>query len=469
MKRQTFKLTPAVALEHASETLAIDPRALGKAYSLPSDEPGGVEQHAIDGDLDACVGIVEIHGPLTQRATSHLCGYSDGYDAIAARFEEAMCDPDVTTVVMVIDSPGGDVAGLFEAVARMQAVKASQNKRVLAYADEMIASAAYAIATVADEIFLPRSGQVGSVGVMGIHVDETGAAEKAGLKFTVFRSGPRKAEGNPIEPLTDVASEAIQERIDTLAEQFFELVAESRGMSVGDVAKLEGAMFSGQQAVKKGLADGLATKETVMTIKAKTSPKATTTAAPAGATAKAEETKTESADSDEMKAVKAERDKLRAELDKMRAEKTKADDEASDDEDDEEEDDDEEDDDDAPPSSKPGAKAADAKALAKAKAANTKLKIAAIVDQASRDGKLEPAKRDAAISYGKVHGVRGLKAFLEMLPTHAIKGDAKESATGTKLVVLTEADRAVARQLGISDEKMAAGKAEATATKETDR
>jgi signal peptide peptidase SppA len=457
VKRRATKLTPALALEHSSGILALCEGALNHSFSLPPNGPDeDVDAFAIE-DSTEVVGVIEIHGPLSQRATDHMCGYSDGYDAIAARFETAMRDDEVTRVVMLIDSPGGDCAGLFDAVEKMMTVKAETEKPVVAYADEMIASAAYALATVADEIYLPRSGQVGSIGCVGIHVDETEAAAKAGLQFTVFRSGPRKMEGNPIEPLTDEAAEAIQERIDALAEQFFEVVAAARGMSVAAVKALEGAMFSGPSAVKKGLADGLATKENVMNGKTKKAAASTTTEPKKSITAASAAKAEDDAAKDELEAVKAERDALRAEIDKMRAEKSEADD---DDDGDEEEDDD---DDDAPPSSKDGARASAAtpKKTARELELEAELheaKVTSVLDKAS--DRITPAQRKAYRAYAKLHGIDALKAELAELPKHAISSNPKE-ATGKALVALTPEERAVAEQLGQTEDQFAAGKAAA--------
>ena len=491
MKRHSFKLTPAVAFEHSCGVLALDPHALNHSFSLPPNGHDEDIETEIE-DTGDVVGVVEIHGPLTQRAVSHMCGYSDGYDAIASRFEAAMCDEEVSRVVLLIDSPGGDCAGLFECVERMRAIKAAfPDKRVDAFAEEMAASAAYALATVADAIYLPRSGQLGSIGCVGIHVDETEAAKKAGLQFTVFRNPARKFEGNSIEPLTEEAAEAIQDRIDVLAAQFFELVAASRGLSVSAVRSLEGAMFSGPSAVKVGLADGLETKENVMSGKAKKPATRTAKAPKAKAEAKANATpsavmpKAEEADSDEMKKMQAENAELKAKLAKYEAEEPEEEEEEGDEDEDEEdaedaeaeegddEDEDEEDDEEAPPSSKPAAAPKPAKSKASARIADLKAKLAeskvsAVLNQASRDGKLTPADRKAWRSFAKVHGLKALKAELAAMPQHqAATGSATPKATPK--TALSATDRAVAEQLGLTDEQFANGKADAMAPKEISR
>lgn len=203
------------------------------------------------------VGVVRIMGPLEQRATQHMSWDSDGYDAVAARFQSMLDDPRVGSVLMHIDSPGGDAAGCFEAVRRMRAAASVAGKPVFAHADELAASAAYALATVAEKIYLPPSGTVGSIGVISAHIDESKALENEGMTVTVVKSGARKAEFNSLEPLTKEAHGHMQELVDGLAGQFAELVAEGRGKTAKAWLKLEGAVAHGEDAVAKGLADGV--------------------------------------------------------------------------------------------------------------------------------------------------------------------------------------------------------------------
>lgn len=251
-----FELTPELAHAHAGGLLAIDPAALGGAFALPEDAPVPAEPQA--------VAKVFVEGPLSQRGTANMCGWSDGYDTIVERFRAAMEHPQVSAVVLVIDSPGGALAGCWEGVRRMCEIRDRAGKKVYAYADEMIASAAYALATVADGgIYLPSSGTVGSVGVVQIHMDHSQALAKDGVRATVIRSGPRKMEGNPYEPLSDAAALAMQAEVDRQANAFFERVATARGLGVDAVRAFGGACFVGQSAVDVGLANGIASLEQV--------------------------------------------------------------------------------------------------------------------------------------------------------------------------------------------------------------
>ncbi len=256
----------ALAAAGASSVLALDARALGGAVALARGEQPAGEVFAVEGasstaQRPAVVGMVRVEGPLAQRAIADLCGYVDGYDAIEARLSLAL-ESDVDGVLMVIDSPGGDVAGLEESVRRMRAAADKSGKRIVAYVDELAASAAYWIASgVADEVVVPAAGHVGSIGCIGAMVDLTGAAEKDGAKWTVVRDPAGKAAGHPYGPVADVAEERLRGEVKAAASRFYKAVSKRRGMTTSAVRKMNGALFSGADAVANGLADRVGTLE----------------------------------------------------------------------------------------------------------------------------------------------------------------------------------------------------------------
>ncbi len=196
--------------------------------------------------------VVTIDGPLEQKAA-----WWDGYDAIMARFGEALKDDATGTVILRINSPGGDAAGCFEACRMMRAAAARSGKRVVTYVDEAAYSAAYALACVAGEIYAPPSGGVGSVGVIATCVSVAAMNERIGVDVAVITVGARKADGHPDLPIDPDAVASVQHDVDQLAALFFETVASARGISVGAVQALEAACFMGDEAMSAGLCDGL--------------------------------------------------------------------------------------------------------------------------------------------------------------------------------------------------------------------
>ena len=152
------------------------------------------------------IAVVSVIGTLVSRssyldAASGLQSYADISGAIAA----AMDDPSIRGIILDVDSPGGEVGGLFDLVEQLQAARAAKAKPLWAVANESALSAAYAIASATDRLYVTRTGEVGSIGVVAVHIDESGADLKAGLAWTFVFAGDRKVDGNAHEPLSERA------------------------------------------------------------------------------------------------------------------------------------------------------------------------------------------------------------------------------------------------------------------------
>jgi ClpP class serine protease len=239
----------------ASTVLAIEEAALGGQVSLLADAPD-------DEPAQNDVAIVRVEGPLAQRAVADLCAYVDGYDAITARLGAALSRKDAAAVLLVIDSPGGDVAGLEEAVARMRSLRDGSDKPIVAYVDELAASAAYWIAaSVADEVHVPGAGRVGSIGCIGAWVDQSKAWEQKGIAWHVVRDPSGKAEMMPAAPVAEVAEKRLAESVHGAAGRFYSAIATARGLDASAVRALNGALLTGRSAVDQKLADHVGTLE----------------------------------------------------------------------------------------------------------------------------------------------------------------------------------------------------------------
>lgn len=199
------------------------------------------------------VAVLRIEGPLMQRGG----WFFDGYESIAEDFAQACADPKVTAILLRINSPGGVVAGCFEAVRSMRAMAAQAGKPVTSFADESAYSAAYALACVGSTILLPPSGGVGSVGVIAALESCAKLNERMGLDVRVIKSGAQKGDGHPDTPITDDATARLQARVDDLAGQFATLVGACRGLAPERVLGLDAGCLYGADAVTQGLADGV--------------------------------------------------------------------------------------------------------------------------------------------------------------------------------------------------------------------
>jgi len=253
----------------SGELLAIMPEALhGKPGAMYWDSYVSVPYNATVGT----VAVVSIRGSL-----DHHPGWGcDSYEAIIRRAKMAFAGEDdrprymrenydeeppppvaPSAVVLRIDSPGGLVSGLNECVFALRKMAADAGIPLIAYADELAASAAYALACACEEIVCPPSAILGSIGVISTLFDQTAADEKMGVNVVTLTSGARKSDGHPHVAISEAAIAAEQARVDKMALQFYRVVETARELTVSDIRGFEAGIFLGHDAVKAGIADAV--------------------------------------------------------------------------------------------------------------------------------------------------------------------------------------------------------------------
>ena len=218
-------------------------------------------------DIQASHGIamIPVMGTLVRRSSylTTACGMSS-YQTIEAMTEAAFSDPSVRAVLLDIDSGGGEAGGVFDTARRLRQLSKRHQKPLWAIANEGAMSAAYAIACAADQLFVTTTAEVGSIGVVACHLDQSNADRMDGLSYTYLFAGDRKVDGNPHHPLTDDARVTIQSDIDQLYTQFVQLVSSLRGISEPALIDTQARVYRGADAVALGLADGVATLSEVL-------------------------------------------------------------------------------------------------------------------------------------------------------------------------------------------------------------
>ena len=202
------------------------------------------------------VAVLPIHGTLVRR-TSGIEAESGltSYTAIAAQLDAALASPDIAAILLDVDSPGGESGGVFDLVDRIRA--AAQVKPVWAVANDMAFSAAYALASAASRVFVARTGGVGSIGVIAMHVDQSVKDAKDGIHYTAVFAGERKNDLNPHEPISNAAHAVLQTEVGRIYGLFVETVARHRGLDADAVRATEAGLFFGPDAVSAGLADAV--------------------------------------------------------------------------------------------------------------------------------------------------------------------------------------------------------------------
>lgn len=253
-------LEAVAAHPHAAELLA-EHAASGDDEGFWSDDQSSWMAQLRPYVIKDGVLQIPVKGMLLHNFPFALGNYATGYLYIQKAFERGcrdFKDGNIKGVALISDSPGGLVAGCWDAVDKMVAAKQDAKVPVRGFAHEMAASAAYGlVGGVADDIVISRTGLVGSIGVVVMHVDRSGALDQAGLKVSYIYQSDGKVDGNPYEPLSDRAKARMQARIDTLYQIFVSSVARGRGLSEDEVRNLKSFTYSADEAVSNGLADSI--------------------------------------------------------------------------------------------------------------------------------------------------------------------------------------------------------------------
>ena len=207
---------------------------------------------------NAGVAVIEVSGSLVNRASGMEAQSGlTSYEQLGNEILDAATDPQVRGILLRFDSYGGeangawDVASLIEEAARMKPVWAS--------VDDWALSAGYLLASATDRIWVTRTGGVGSVGIIAMHLDQSGFDAANGLRYTTIFAGDRKNDFNPHEPLSTEARDVLVAEVNRLYGMFVDAVARRRGLSADDVRSTEAGILYGEDSVARGFADRVGT------------------------------------------------------------------------------------------------------------------------------------------------------------------------------------------------------------------
>lgn len=187
-----------------------------------------------------------------------------GYDCLEKIIADAQTNKEVGALLLDIDSPGGEVAGCFDFARKLRTMgKSGGGKPIIAFANEMACSAAYAIASQCDAVMTTETGITGSIGVWTMLVDMTKGLSKNGIEVTMIRAGERKARGGPYEHADKETVAKLESWVDETWTIFCELVATTRPLSAAAVRGLAGDWFTGSDALGIGLVDAVDSPEAI--------------------------------------------------------------------------------------------------------------------------------------------------------------------------------------------------------------
>lgn len=245
------------------ETLSAIWRAVSDGAALPvpraqdrfddaqeADENDGASDIPVTG----FTRVIPVFGILGKHLDSMEmeCG-GCSIDKVSALLTAADRDPDCERIVLAFHSPGGTVTGIPELAEKIKDI--GTRKAIIAYTEGQCCSAALWLASQAETFLCSPSSMVGSVGVRCMVLDQSGRLAKEGIKAESITSGKFKDMGANHRPMTDEERAMMQARVDGIGKAFRAALTASRSIAAED---MEGQVFSGEEAVAKGFADGLA-------------------------------------------------------------------------------------------------------------------------------------------------------------------------------------------------------------------
>ena len=237
---------------------------LGERVNWPESElAASLPQARARIDAPAGVVVIPVVGSLVRRTMGlePASGFTS-YAEIAGMVDAAISDPSVEGILLDIDSPGGEAGGVFELGERIRAADAA--KPIWAVASDSAYSAAYAIGCAASRLVVTRTGGVGSIGVIAMHVDQTARDAQQGYRYTPITAGEQKNDFSPHEKLGPDAHARLQAEVDRLYGLFVTHVAAMRRLDADAVRTTEAGIYFGEEAVSAGLVDAVGSFDSVI-------------------------------------------------------------------------------------------------------------------------------------------------------------------------------------------------------------
>ncbi|MEE2694210.1 MAG: signal peptide peptidase SppA [Pseudomonadota bacterium] len=195
-------------------------------------------------DRGTYVGLLTVEGVIVEDRTR------------ARAINALLKDPDLAALIIYVNSPGGSSAASESLYRSLRGL--ADEKPVVTVMGGVAASGGYMVALAADRIFARESTVTGSIGVVLEVTNFVELMRMAGIGHETLRSGPLKAQPNPLEPISQEGREMSQALVEDVHQMFRNIVSERRnlhGKQLDDIA--DGRVFSGASAHEEGLIDAI--------------------------------------------------------------------------------------------------------------------------------------------------------------------------------------------------------------------
>ena len=201
--------------------------------------------------------MVSIRGEIADRGEASA-------ELILPAMRSALEDPGSKALVLLINSPGGSPvqAGLINDEIRR--LRKLYDKPIYAVVEETCASAAYYIASAADDIYVNKASIVGSIGVLMDGFGFVGTMDKLGVERRLLTAGANKGFLDPFSPQSDTQKQFAQTMLNQIHQQFIDVVKQGRGDRLKATPEtFSGLFWTGEQAIGMGLADATGSLDSV--------------------------------------------------------------------------------------------------------------------------------------------------------------------------------------------------------------
>ena len=201
--------------------------------------------------------MVSIRGEIADRSEASA-------EFILPALRSALEDPGSKALVLLINSPGGSPvqAGLINDENRR--LRKLHDKPIYAVVEETCASAAYYIASAADNIYVNKASIVGSIGVLMDGFGFVGTMDKLGVERRLLTAGANKGFLDPFSPQSDTQKQFALTMLEQIHQQFISVVKQGRGDRLKATPEtFSGLFWTGEQAIGMGLADATGSLDSV--------------------------------------------------------------------------------------------------------------------------------------------------------------------------------------------------------------
>ena len=233
-----------------------------KSYNYKNDD-GSYNFKRLGIDPETMSGVLNIEGTLVYKAgqVEGLCsGELVSYERLENQFK-AQVAAGVQSVVLLVSSNGGEAYGCFESANNIKTLAKANNIKLYTYVDGTAASAAYAWASIADEVIANPSARVGSIGVVVQLMNNNKMLEKAGISRSFIYAGDNKIPFDEDGEFTTSFKNRIQGSVNKSYKSFVEFIAKNRTLQSSDVVATQAEVFDADEALSLGLIDKIMTRE----------------------------------------------------------------------------------------------------------------------------------------------------------------------------------------------------------------